>query len=55
MEISSWMRLFRTTGFDIVDYVEIQAPESADGPRFWVDASWARRFPAEQVWILQKR
>jgi SAM-dependent methyltransferase len=55
MEISSWMRLFRTTGFDIVDYVEIQAPESADGLRFWVEASWARRFPAEQAWILQKR
>jgi SAM-dependent methyltransferase len=55
MEISSWMRLFRTTGFDVVDYVEIQAPASAEGVRFWVDASWARRFPSEQVWILQRR
>ncbi|HSP29726.1 MAG TPA: class I SAM-dependent methyltransferase [Ilumatobacteraceae bacterium] len=55
MEISSWMRLFRTTGFDVVDYVEIQAPASADGIRYWVDADWAKRFPSEQVWILQKR
>ena len=55
MEISSWMRLFRMTGFDVVDYVEIQAPASADGIRYWVDAAWAKRFPSEQAWILQKR
>ena len=55
MEISSWLRLFRTTGFDVVDYLEIQAPASADGTRFWVDADWAKRFPAEQAWILVKR
>ena len=55
MEISAWMRLFRTTGFDVVDYVEIQAPASADGIRYSVDAEWAKRFPAEQAWILQKR
>jgi SAM-dependent methyltransferase len=55
LEISSWMRLFRTTGFDVVDYVEIQAPVSAEGTRYWVEADWARRFPSEQAWILQKR
>ncbi|HSM65081.1 MAG TPA: hypothetical protein VK860_02130, partial [Ilumatobacteraceae bacterium] len=55
MEISSWLRLFRTVGFDVVDYVEIQAPASASGTRFWVGADWAKRFPSEQAWILQKR
>ena len=55
MEISSWLRLFRTTGFDVVDYVEIQAPSSAHGLRYWVDAEWAKRFPAEQAWILTRR
>jgi hypothetical protein len=39
MEISSWLRLFRTVGFDVVDYVEIQAPASATGTQFWVGAS----------------
>lgn len=34
MEISSWIRLFRTTGFDIVDYVELRAPDSAEGTMF---------------------
>ncbi len=55
MEISSWLRLFRTVGFDVVDYFEIQAPETAAGTAFWVQADWARRFPAEQAWILAKR
>jgi SAM-dependent methyltransferase len=55
MEISSWLRLFRTVGFDVLDYVEIQAPVTADGTAFWVDAEWARRFPAEQAWVLAKR
>ena len=55
MEFSSWLRLFRATGFDVVDYVEIQAPSSANGLRYWVDAEWAKRFPAEQAWILVKR
>jgi SAM-dependent methyltransferase len=55
MEISTWLRLFRTVGFDVVDYIEIQAPASADGTKFWVGADWAKRFPAEQAWILVKR
>ncbi len=55
MEISSWLRLFRTVGFDVVDYVEIQAPASATGTQFWVGADWAKRFPSEQAWILHKR
>ena len=41
-----------TIGFDVVDYIEIQAPASADGTGFWVPASWAKRFPAEQAWEL---
>jgi SAM-dependent methyltransferase len=55
MEISSWMRLFRDVGFDVEDFHEIQAPPSADGTEFWVPASWAMRFPAEQAWELVKR
>ena len=55
MEFSSWLRLFREVGFDVIDYFELQAPADASGPRFWVTAEWARRFPAEQAWILRKR
>jgi len=55
MEISSWFRLFRETGFDVLDYREIRAPADADGVRYWVTAEWARRFPAEQAWVVAKR
>jgi SAM-dependent methyltransferase len=55
MELSSWLRLFRDVGFDVVDYHEIRAPDSAAGTEFWVPATWARRFPAEQAWELAKR
>ncbi|MBG7604339.1 MAG: class I SAM-dependent methyltransferase [Actinobacteria bacterium] len=55
MEISSWLRLFRNVGFDVVDYVEIQAPSEESGTKYWVTAEWAKRFPSEQVWTLRKR
>jgi SAM-dependent methyltransferase len=55
LTISAWLALFRTTGFDVVDYVEIQAPPTAEGAAFMIDAEWARRFPSEQVWVLRAR
>jgi len=55
LPISAWMRLFRDLGFDVVDYVEIQAPASATGSASTVTADWARRFPSEQVWRIRKQ
>lgn len=55
MEISSWLRLFREVGFTVDDYLEIQAPPTASGIAYWVPAAWARRFPAEQAWILTRQ
>ena len=37
-----------------LDYLELQAPEDAED-RFGFPASWARRWPSEQVWKLRKR
>lgn len=53
--ISDWMRLFRDVGFDILDFIEIQAPPESAGQRFEVAADWAKKWPSEQVWKLQKR
>jgi SAM-dependent methyltransferase len=51
MEISSWMRLFRRmSGSTWSTTSRSSAPDSASGTRYWVDADWARRFPAEQAW-----
>ncbi len=55
LPVSAWMRLFDDIGFDVFDYIEIQAPPSASGTKFTVTADWAQRFPSEQVWRLRKR
>jgi SAM-dependent methyltransferase len=55
LPISTWMRLFHDIGFDVIDYIEIQAPESATGGNDMVTADWAKRFPSEQVWRIKKR
>ena len=52
---SAWIKLFHSTGFEIVDYVEVQAPEEAEGVPYAVSAEWAKEFPSEQVWWLRKR
>ncbi len=54
LPVSEWFRLFRETGFDVLDYRELRAPDSASGLRFAVAAEWAKRWPSEQVWKLRK-
>ncbi len=49
-----WMRLFRDSGFTIENFVEIQAPQSAEGKSFFVSAEWARLYPSEQLWTVRK-
>jgi SAM-dependent methyltransferase len=55
LPVSRWFRLFRETGFEVVDYIEIQAPEPGPEINFFVTADWAHRVPSEQVWKLRKR
>ena len=50
----AWLRLFRETGFTVADYREIGAPASAGGDDPYVDVEWAKRYPNEQVWVLDK-
>ena len=52
--IGGWMRLFAEIGFEVRDYKELYAPETATGTRFTVPAEWGKRFPSEQVWRLRK-
>lgn len=54
LTISAWMALFRTTGFEVEDYVEVRAPDTAAGEEFWMPAEWSQRYPCEQVWFLRK-
>ncbi len=48
------MRLFVDTGFEILAYHELQAPEPGEEVRFQVTADWAHRYPSEQIWSMRK-
>lgn len=54
LPFSEWLRLFRATGFDVLDYLELRAPKSAEGISFCMPADWAKRWPAEHVWKLRR-
>ena len=50
-------RLLRETGFDVIDFRELFAPDDAVDHEFypWVGASWAKQWPAEEIWRAKKR
>lgn len=52
--IADWMALFRQIGFDLLDYKELFAPDTADSTAFSVPADWAKDYPSEQVWVLAR-
>ena len=58
LPLSGWFRLFRRTGFEVVEFFEVEAPEpdlaAAEEMRFFVTAEWAHRYPSEQAWVLRK-
>jgi SAM-dependent methyltransferase len=53
---SHLFQLLRKTGFDIVDFRELFAPDDAvDHPYYsYVSAEWAKRWPAEEIWRARK-
>lgn len=45
-----WIRLLRGNGFEILELIEIQAPEGAAAPSEGLtDPEWARKWPAEEI------
>lgn len=54
---SDMFGLLRDTGFDVVDFRELFAPGDAKDHEYytWVDAGWAKRWPAEEIWRAKKR
>lgn len=54
---SDMFQLLRRTGFDVLDYRQLYAPEGAiDHPHYsYVPVAWARRWPAEEIWRARKR
>ena len=50
-----WVRLLRANGFEVIDFIEVQAPVGATASAHaLVDPEWARKWPAEQIWRVRK-
>jgi SAM-dependent methyltransferase len=49
------IRLLRSSGFEIEDLIEVQAPEGATCRFPGIDPAWARRWPSEEVWKARKK
>jgi SAM-dependent methyltransferase len=49
-----WIALLRDTGFEILDLIELQAPEGATTAYNHVTGDWAHRWPSEEIWRARK-
>jgi len=49
-----WIRCFRRHDLAVDDLVELRAPKDAATSYDDFDARWARRWPAEQIWVTRK-
>jgi SAM-dependent methyltransferase len=54
LTISGWMDLYAAIGFTVRRFQEVFAPEWATDTRGAVPAEWAKDYPVEQVWHLDK-
>lgn len=50
-----WIRLLRTSGFEIEDLIEVQAPEDATTKYTFHTGAWSHRWPSEEIWKARKR
>lgn len=49
-----WIRLFRRHNLVVVDLIELQPPEDAETTYTFLPKAWARRWPGEQIWVVEK-
>lgn len=49
--------VLRNSGFEVERLIELYAPEGAEthGYYDYVTAEWARKWPAEEIWVARKR
>jgi hypothetical protein len=53
--IGPLIRLFRAHGLEIIDCVELRAPEGGKTRFPYVTPAWASRWPSEEIWRVRKR
>ncbi len=49
-----WIRLLRSSGFEVLDLVELYAPEGAQDQQY-MTVEWGSRWPVEELWRARKR
>ena len=49
------IRLLRSTGFEVLDLIELRPGPDATTTYPYVDIAWARRWSVEEVWRARKR
>lgn len=54
LPISGWFSLLRDTGFEVVEFLELQAPPDGTARAFFATSEWASRFPSEQVFKVRR-
>ena len=51
-----WIRVLRSSGFEVENLVELWPAEGAVADNFpYATNEWARKWPSEEVWIARKR
>lgn len=50
-----WIRLLRSSGFEVENLIELQPPEGATTRYPYVTLEWARRWPSEEIWVARRR
>ena len=49
-------RVLRRTGFEVLDLIELYAPDDAEDHAYYdaFSAEWSRKWPAEEIWVAKK-
>jgi SAM-dependent methyltransferase len=55
LRYGDWIRLFGESGLQVIDLIELRAPEGAESSYDLVPWEWARRWPAENIWKARKK
>ncbi len=48
------LALLRASGFEVLDLIELYAPDGKADKRY-ISAAWAKRWPMEEIWRARKR
>jgi SAM-dependent methyltransferase len=54
LRYGEWIRLLVGSGLQVIDLIELRAPEGATSTYDLVPYEWARRWPAENIWKARK-